>query len=199
MSSIRREVLMDVAPAKQDLTIRWLDHAGDHLDRGGFARAVGAEIAEDLPFSQGEADVLHRRDGAVALGDIADIEHGSRLGRNGLSIERVNGNALPLCSTLVTYPSRAFFAYLDLEDLHELRKALAYRGHHPESLEPRVLFWLRNHGSDGPSERHRLPGVATPGARWSCLVEMGVRGSGLERPAARPALLLSLIHISEPT
>ena len=70
------EIFMDVAAVEEDFAVGGLDHASDHLDGGGFAGAVGAEVAEDFAFGKGKADILDGGDGAIALGGVFDFEHG---------------------------------------------------------------------------------------------------------------------------
>ena len=71
------EVFVDVAAAEEDFAVVGLDHPGDHLDGGGLAGAVGAQVAEDFAFAEGKADVLDGGDGAIALGGVADFQHRS--------------------------------------------------------------------------------------------------------------------------
>ena len=75
MGAVGGEVFVDVAAGEEDFAVGGLDHAGDHLDGGGFAGAVGAEVAEDFAFAEGEADVLHGGDGAIALGGVIELQH----------------------------------------------------------------------------------------------------------------------------
>ena len=58
----------------------------EDLGRGGLARAVGAEEAEDLPGGDGEGDVAHRLHVAVGLAQAVDLDcrlHGYRVGHRG--------------------------------------------------------------------------------------------------------------------
>ena len=50
------EVAADVLAVEEDASAGGLEEAGEHLDGGTFAGAVGAEIAEDLAGAYGEAD-----------------------------------------------------------------------------------------------------------------------------------------------
>ena len=61
---------MDVAAGEEDLALGGLDHADDHLDGGGFAGAIGAEVAEHFAFFEGEADIPDGGDAAIAFGDV---------------------------------------------------------------------------------------------------------------------------------
>src|SRR5439155_11440832 len=38
---------------------RWIEQTGQHFQRGGFSRAVGAEKADQLALGDAEADFLH--------------------------------------------------------------------------------------------------------------------------------------------
>ena len=58
----------------------------EDLGRGGLARAVGSEEAEDLPGGDGEGDVAHRLHVAVGLAQAVDLDrrlHGYRVGHAG--------------------------------------------------------------------------------------------------------------------
>ena len=66
-----------VAAVEQDLAAGGLDQADQHLHGGRFAGAVGAQVAENLAGTNGEADAVHGGNPAVALGQIADLEHDS--------------------------------------------------------------------------------------------------------------------------
>jgi hypothetical protein len=50
------------------------DEAGEHLHRGGFARAVGAEEAEHLAAGDAEGHVVDGREGAEALAQALDFD-----------------------------------------------------------------------------------------------------------------------------
>ena len=51
--------------------------AGEDIERGGLARAVLAQQAEDLPGGGGEGQPVHRGDLAIALGHLLEFNHGS--------------------------------------------------------------------------------------------------------------------------
>ena len=70
------EVLVDVAAGEEDFAAGGLDEADDHLNGGGFAGAVGPEVAEDVAGGEGEADVFDGGDGTVGFGDVSEFEHG---------------------------------------------------------------------------------------------------------------------------
>ena len=57
---------------------------GHHADEGAFARAVGAEQAEDLAFGDAEADAADRLEVAVALDDVFDGDGRGSLRRAGV-------------------------------------------------------------------------------------------------------------------
>jgi hypothetical protein len=52
------------------------DEARGALDEGRLARAVGAQEADELGLADGQVDAAQRGGGAVALGQIADLERG---------------------------------------------------------------------------------------------------------------------------
>ena len=56
------------------------EQAGEHLDGGGFACAVGAEEAEELAGGDGEIDVLNGGEFAETAGEIGGGDSGSHLG-----------------------------------------------------------------------------------------------------------------------
>ena len=49
----------DVLAVDQDLALIDADEAGDHVEAGGLAGAVGAEQADDLAALEAQADALH--------------------------------------------------------------------------------------------------------------------------------------------
>ena len=53
-----------------------LDQADDGVERGAFARAVGADEGDDLPGGHIKADAAQRVDAAVANRQVFDGEHG---------------------------------------------------------------------------------------------------------------------------
>jgi len=56
------------------------DEAGEHLHRGGFAGAVGAEETEDFAAVDGEADAVDGALGAVGFNEAFDFDHGKEVG-----------------------------------------------------------------------------------------------------------------------
>ena len=73
------QVGKDVAAMEEDAAAAGLEQAGEDLDRGGFAGAVGAEIADDLAGMDGEGDVFDGGQAAVAFGDVLELEYGAVL------------------------------------------------------------------------------------------------------------------------
>ena len=61
---------------EEDLAVGGLDQAGEHFDGGALARAVGAQIAEDLAGADDEADIVHHPDAVVSLHQIPHFQHG---------------------------------------------------------------------------------------------------------------------------
>jgi hypothetical protein len=47
----------------------------EHPQGGGFAGAVRAQQAQNLPLPGDQADAVHRADGAVVLGQTLDVDH----------------------------------------------------------------------------------------------------------------------------
>ena len=70
------EVVLDGLALEEDLAERHFHEAGDHLHGGGFAGAVGAQVAGDLAGAGGEADAVDGGDAGETLGDVAKFEHG---------------------------------------------------------------------------------------------------------------------------
>src|SRR5580765_3020969 len=65
------------------------EKAGEHLHGGRLAGAIRAEETEDLAALDGEADVVHRDEGAKALGERLRLDGGpARLGPTGRDDER---------------------------------------------------------------------------------------------------------------
>ena len=73
--------LRHVAAADQDLALARHLEAGDHAQGRGLAAAGGAEQGHELARLDGEGDVVHGRDGAVALGHVAEFDGGRLLCR----------------------------------------------------------------------------------------------------------------------
>ncbi len=63
-----------VGPANRDRTGRGLDDAGDAVERGGLAAAVGAEEAEHLTIADRERHLVDCGEMAVALAQSTDLE-----------------------------------------------------------------------------------------------------------------------------
>jgi hypothetical protein len=73
------EVVANGLAAEKDLARADLDQPGDHLHGGGFAGAVGTEVAGDFARGGGKADVVYGEDAREALGHVAQFErHGCR-------------------------------------------------------------------------------------------------------------------------
>jgi hypothetical protein len=58
----------------------WRKQAGEHLDGGGFAGAVGAEEAEELAGGDGEVDILDGGEVAETAGEIGGGDRGDHVG-----------------------------------------------------------------------------------------------------------------------
>jgi hypothetical protein len=52
-------------PVYADMPAAWHQDAGEHLDRGGLAGAIRADVADHLARSDSERHVVHRADMAV--------------------------------------------------------------------------------------------------------------------------------------
>ena len=70
------EVAADVLAVEEDASAGGFEQAGEHLDGGAFAGAVGAEIAQDLAGADGEADAIHGGRSDEGLAEIESFEHG---------------------------------------------------------------------------------------------------------------------------
>ena len=66
----------DVAPAVADRSGGGQELAGQHLEEGALAGAVGADEAAQLALGQGEIDRVHRHDATEAHGQAAGLEQG---------------------------------------------------------------------------------------------------------------------------
>ncbi len=64
----------DVSPATRAAPSLGREQAAEHADGGRLARAVGAEVAEDLARRHLERDVVHRGEGAEAAGQPVDLD-----------------------------------------------------------------------------------------------------------------------------
>src|SRR5690606_25150992 len=63
-----------VLPVEQDGAVVGLDEPGDHVENGGFTRAVGPEQADGLAALDVETDPAHDRAALEALADFLDPE-----------------------------------------------------------------------------------------------------------------------------
>src|ERR1700687_2050236 len=48
---------------------------GQNANRGGLARAVGPQKADDFSLGDSKADVVNRQDGAEILGEMSNLNH----------------------------------------------------------------------------------------------------------------------------
>jgi len=55
--------------------------SGEDPHRGGFAGAIGSEKCQDLAFFDGEGHIVDRGLGAVAFGEMFDLDHGGSTDR----------------------------------------------------------------------------------------------------------------------
>jgi hypothetical protein len=69
------QVAADILAVEEDASAGRLEQAGEHLDGGALAGAVGAEIAQDLARADGEADRVHGGGTDEGLGEIKGFEH----------------------------------------------------------------------------------------------------------------------------
>jgi hypothetical protein len=64
---------------EDDLTFFGHVGAGEHVEEGGLARAVGADQTIHLPLADGQGDIRQGREAAKALGDVLRFEQGDHL------------------------------------------------------------------------------------------------------------------------
>lgn len=69
------EVFADVATAEENGATCRSQQAGDHFDGGGFAGAIGAEVAGDFSGAEDEADVIDDCPAMEPAREVADFEH----------------------------------------------------------------------------------------------------------------------------
>ena len=67
----------DVDAIDLDRALGGREHAGEHVERGGLARSVGAQKAKDLSVTDLKREVLHREglSAVVGLGHVIDLNH----------------------------------------------------------------------------------------------------------------------------
>ena len=70
----------DVLPAYQHLSAIDGDGAADDIEHGGFAGAVGADDADELPVGNGQREIpeqagLVHRAALIVFGDILKLKH----------------------------------------------------------------------------------------------------------------------------
>src|SRR5919201_5097653 len=81
----------------------------DHVEAGGFARAVGADQRQELAFADVEADILDRMHPAERFGQVADAEH-AHAGFLRAAVRLLSAPTMPpgntSTSSRITAPSR---------------------------------------------------------------------------------------------
>ena len=67
----------DVYAVDRDRALGGREHAGEHVERGGLARSVGSQKAENLSVFYLQREVLHREalSAVVGLGHMIDLNH----------------------------------------------------------------------------------------------------------------------------
>ena len=73
------EVVADVLAVEGDVATGGFQEAGDDLDGGGFAGAVGADVAYDFAGTDLETDLFEGKVAAVVFGDAVNLEHKNHL------------------------------------------------------------------------------------------------------------------------
>jgi hypothetical protein len=63
------EIGANALPFEEDLAAVGFEQAGDDLDGGGLAGAVGTNVADDFAGAKAEADVLDGRQAAIAFAE----------------------------------------------------------------------------------------------------------------------------------
>ena len=71
--------VLDLLAVEGDRAVIGHDEAGDGAQQGRLAGARGAEQAEELAVIEGDGDVVERRDAAVALAHMLDLDAAHRL------------------------------------------------------------------------------------------------------------------------
>ena len=69
------EVVTDVAAVEIYVAARGLKQPDQHVDCGGLARTIGAEIAQHLARPDGKAHAFDSRNAGVVFGEVPDFEH----------------------------------------------------------------------------------------------------------------------------
>ena len=76
---VRRQAQQRAA-AQGDCAARCADEAGDDVEQGGFAGAVGADDGDDAAGRHVDADIVESDEAAEADGDALDVEQGAGAG-----------------------------------------------------------------------------------------------------------------------
>ena len=71
------QIVADVLPIEQNLAGRRLQQAGEHLDRGALAGAIGSDITQNFAAPDLKADVRDGGNSPVVLGQAANFKHGA--------------------------------------------------------------------------------------------------------------------------
>src|SRR5712672_3767803 len=63
--AIGRQILVDVLAVVSDLAVGGFQQADEHFYRGAFSRAIGAQVAKNLPRLESEGYILNGGNGAI--------------------------------------------------------------------------------------------------------------------------------------
>ena len=74
--SISLQIILNVVTVELNRAARGLKQPGEHLYGCAFAGAVGPKASQDLSRPHREREILHSRQGRVALGKMHGFEHG---------------------------------------------------------------------------------------------------------------------------
>jgi hypothetical protein len=75
MFAVTNKILLNILALEENLALSRFQKAGEHLYRCAFARAVRAEIAEDLAGLEAEFNIVYGEHRAVILGEPSRFEH----------------------------------------------------------------------------------------------------------------------------
>ena len=65
----------NVLPAQHDAALVGNETAGDGVEHGGFARAVGPQQTTDLAICHGKRDIVHGKMIAILFGEMRNFDH----------------------------------------------------------------------------------------------------------------------------
>jgi hypothetical protein len=74
-STVSLQIVTDTLSFKKHLAVIGFKQTSNNLDSGGFARAVGANVADDFAGADTKTNILNRGKTSVTFAQRSDLEH----------------------------------------------------------------------------------------------------------------------------